>query len=99
MLPLMAHAPQSTAAFDELLALLGDVRDQYVRSAERFDDELDVIEGYRYVTELLSVASELLFEGDPERPRFSSIAHPGREFLGVDPGAREQGAVGRGGGW
>jgi hypothetical protein len=96
MLPLMAHAPQSTAAFDELLALLGVVRDQYVRSAERFDDEIDVIEGYRYVTELLSEASELFFEGDPERPRFSSIAHPARKFLGDNPDALYQQAVIRG---
>ena len=76
-LPLMAHAPQSTAAFDGLLALLAEVRDQYVRSGERFDDELDVVEGYRYVTELLSEASELFFEGDPEQATLLVDRAPG----------------------
>jgi hypothetical protein len=92
----MSLAPQSTAAFDELLALLGEIRDQYVLSSERFDDELDVVEGFRYVTELLSEASELLIEGDPERPRFSSIVSPARKFLGDNPDSLYQQAVIRG---
>jgi hypothetical protein len=93
----MSHAPQTTAAFDELLGLLAEIRDEYVLSPERFDDELDVVEGFRYVTELLSEASELFAEGDPERPRFSSIAHPARKFLGDNPDALYQQAVIRGG--
>ena len=92
----MARAPESTAAFDELIALLGEIRDQYVLSAERFDDELDVVEGYRYVTELLSEASELFVEGDPERPRFSSIVSPARKFLGDNPDSLYQQALIRG---
>jgi hypothetical protein len=92
----MTHAPQSTAAFDELLALLADVRDQYVLSSERFDEELDSVEGFRYVAELLSEASELFIEGDPERPRFSSIVSPARKFLGDNPDALYQQAVIRG---
>ena len=92
----MSLAPQSTAAFDELLALLGEIRDQYVLSPKRFDDELDVVEGFRYVTELLSEASELLIEGDPERPRFSSIVSPARKFLGDNPDSLYQQAVIRG---
>jgi hypothetical protein len=92
----MSLAPQSTAAFDELLALLGEIRDEYVLSAGRFDDELDVVEGFRYVTELLSEASELLIEGDPERPRFSSIVSPARKFLGDNPDSLYQQAVIRG---
>jgi hypothetical protein len=92
----MAHAPLSTAAFDELLDLLADIRDRYVLSAERFDDELDVVEGFRYVTELLSEASELMTEADPERPRFSSIVSPARKFLGDNPDALYQQAVIRG---
>ncbi len=92
----MTHAPESTAAFDELLALLGEIRDQYVLSKARFDDELEVVEGFRYVTELLSEASELLVEGDPERPRFSSIVSPARKFLGDNPDSLYQQAVIRG---
>ena len=92
----MAHAPKSKAAFDELIDLLTDIRDEYVLSPKRFDDELDVVEGFRYVTELLSEASELLVEADPERPRFSSIVSPARKFLGDNPDALYQQAVIRG---
>lgn len=92
----MALAPRSTAAFDELVGLLAEIRDRYVLSAERFDDELDVLEGFRYVTELLSEASELLVEADPERPRFSSIVSPARKLLGDNPDALYQQAVIRG---
>jgi hypothetical protein len=67
-----------------------------VLSSDRFTDELDVVEGYRYVTELLSEASELLVEADPERPRFSSIVSPARKFLGDNPDALYQQAVIRG---
>jgi hypothetical protein len=89
-------APGSTAAFDELITLLGDVRDRYVLAADRFDSPLEVVEGFRYVMELLSEASELLVEGDPERPRFSSIVSPARKFLGDNPDALYQQAIIRG---
>lgn len=92
----MTHAPESTAAYDELLALLAEVRDEYVLSTRRFTDELDVVEGYRYVTELLSEASELFIEGDPQRPRFSSIVSPARKFLGDNPDSLYQQALIRG---
>ena len=92
----MTHAPKSTAAFDELIDLLVEIRDDYVLAPERFTDELDVVEGYRYVTQLLSEASELLVEADPERPRFSSIVSPARKFLGDNPDALYQQAVIRG---
>jgi hypothetical protein len=90
------RAPQTTAAFDELIALLGEVRDGYVLSSERFDDDLDVVEGYRYVLQLLSEGSELFAEADPERPRFSSIVWPARKFLGDNPDALYQQAIIRG---
>ena len=92
----MGMASESTAAFDELIAVLGRIRDEYVLSSERFTDELDVVEGYRYVTQLLSEVSELLVEGDAERPRFSTIVSPARKFLGDNPDAIYQQAVIRG---
>ena len=92
----MAHAPQSTAAFNELIDALVAARDRYVLATERFDNELDVVEGFRYVTQLLSEASELMIEADPERPRFSSIVSPARKFLGDNPDAIYQQAVIRG---
>jgi hypothetical protein len=92
----MAQAPRTTAAFNELIDLLAEIRDDYVLSDARFTDELDVVEGFRYVTQLLSEASELLVEADPERPRFSAIVSPARKFLGDNPDALYQQAVIRG---
>ena len=50
----MASAPESTKAFNDLIDLLGEIRDNYVLASDRFTDELDIVEGYRYVTQLLS---------------------------------------------
>ena len=83
----MNHAPKSTAAFDELIALLQQIRDGYVLNEQRFTDPLDVIEGYRYVGQLLSATSELFFEADPDHPRLVSIVSPSRKLQGDNPDA------------
>ncbi len=83
----MNQAPKTTAAFDELIALLQLIRDDYVLNGERFTDPLDVVEGYRYVGQLLSAASELFFEADPEYPRLASIVSPARKLQGDNPDA------------
>src|SRR5579884_2009695 len=83
----MNHAPASTAAFDDLIAALTEIRDGYVLSGERFNDPLDVVEGYRYIGQLLSAASELFFEADPEHPRLASIVSPARKLQGDNPDA------------
>src|SRR5205823_4437568 len=80
-------APLTTAAFDGLLAALTEIRDAYAQSEERHRDELEVVESFRYVSHLLSEANDLLVEGDPERPRFSSMVSPTRKFLGDNPDA------------
>jgi hypothetical protein len=83
----MARAPRSAAAFDELLATLTDIRDAYVDAPERDLDELESVEGFRYALHLLSEATDLLVEGDTERPRFSSMVTPARKYLGDNPDA------------
>ena len=83
----MNPAPKSTAAFDDLIAALTDIRDNYALSEERFTDPLDVVEAYRYVGQLLSAASELFLEADPDHPRFASIVSPARKFQGDNPDA------------
>ncbi len=92
----MAPAPLTTEAFNQLIDLLGEIRDEYVLSPARFTDELDVVEGFRYVTQLLSEGAELFAEGDAERPRFSNIVSPARKFLGDNADAIYQQAVIRG---
>jgi hypothetical protein len=83
----MDRAPNTTAAFNDLIAALTEIRDGYALSEERFTDPLDVVEGYRSVTQLLSAASELFFEADPDRPRFASIVSPARKLQGDNPDA------------
>lgn len=85
--PDMDLAPRSTDAFNALVRLLADVRDDYVLAPQRSRDELEALEGFRYVFHLLSEGTELFLEGDPERPRFSSIVTPARKFLGDNPDA------------
>lgn len=83
----MNLAPATTAAFDDLLAALAEIRDGYVLSAERFTDPLDVVEGYRYVGQVLSAMSELFLEADPDHPRLAVIASPARKIQGDNPDA------------
>lgn len=83
----MNLAPKTTAAFDELIASLQLIRDDYVLNNERFSDPLDVVEGYRYVGQLLSAASEFFFEADPDHPRLASIVSPARKLQGDNPDA------------
>jgi hypothetical protein len=83
----MNQAPKSTAAFDELIVTLQLIRDGYVLSGERFTEPVDVVEGYRYVGQVLSAASELFFEADPDHPRLASIVSPARKLQGDNPDA------------
>lgn len=83
----MDLAPRAAAAFDDLLAALTEARDRYVRNAERHHDELEVLEGYRYLLHVLSEGTDLHVEGDPERPSFSKMVWDGRKFLGDNPDA------------
>jgi hypothetical protein len=83
----MDRAPLSTQVFNDLIATLVEIRDQYVLSSERFPDDLDAVEGYRYVGQALSAASELFFEADTEHPRLAPIVSPARKLQGDNPDA------------
>ncbi len=83
----MNRAPLTTAVFDDLIAVLGEIRDGYVGSEERFQAPIDVAEAYRYTLQVLSAASELFVEGDPDHPRFAAIVSPARKMQGDNPDA------------
>ena len=83
----MTHAPQSAAAFDSLIATLQQARDAYVLNDDRQHDELEAVEGFRYVTHILSEAFDLMAEADPDRPLFTSVVGPVRKFYGDNPDA------------
>src|SRR4051812_17716462 len=85
-----SRAPQSraaltTAAFDDFLATLARIRDEYVNGADRDHDELETVEGFGYVLQMVGHVSEFLVESDRERPRFSLIVSPARKILGDNP--------------
>jgi hypothetical protein len=79
------RAPATTAAFNELIAALTEIRDGYALNEDRFTDPIEVAEAYRYVLQMLSAASELFAEADPSHPRFASIVSPARKLQGDNP--------------
>ena len=83
----MNRAPKTTEAFDDLIAALTEIRDGYVLNEERFTEDLDVVEGYRYVTQVLSGMSEFFVEGDADHPRMAPIVSPARKMQGDNPDA------------
>jgi hypothetical protein len=83
----MNRAPKTTEAFDDLIAALTEIRDGYVLDEERFTEDLDVVEGYRYVTQVLSGMSEFFVEGDADHPRMAPIVSPARKMQGDNPDA------------
>ncbi len=83
----MDQAPLTTAVFNDLIAALGEIRDGYVGSVARFQHPIDVAEAYRYVAQVLSAASELFVEGDPDHPRLALIVSPARKMQGDNPDA------------
>jgi Protein of unknown function (DUF1214) len=83
----MNRAPKSTEAFDELIAALTEIRDGYVLNEDRFTEDLDVVEGFRYVTEVMSGMSEFFVEGDADHPRMALIVNPARKLQGDNPDA------------
>lgn len=81
----MTAAPLTTAAFDGLLGTLAKIRDEYVNSEVRGHDELETVEGFAYLLQMVGHVSEFLIESDRERPRFSLIVSPARKILGDNP--------------
>src|SRR4029079_1085743 len=53
----------------------------------RFVGDLGGVEGYRYVIEVISGASEFFVEGDADHPRMASIVNPARKMQGDNPDA------------
>lgn len=81
----MTRAPMSTAAFDRLLTSLARIRDDYVNAETRGHDEVETVEAFAYVLQMVGHVSEFLIEADRERPRFSLIVSPARKVLGDNP--------------
>ena len=72
---------ETTAAFKELIDLVRD-SDALFLEGPRAVDAPSVLEGYRWLTEILSVALDCYLWADDEHPTFIPIVGPTRKFGG-----------------
>jgi hypothetical protein len=66
----------SSNAFRELLDLLRDADRTFVEGDRVLTDEVNVAEGYRYLTDALHAAMEIYLRSDAQRPAFVPIVGP-----------------------
>jgi len=71
----------TTAAFRDLLDLIRNGDAAFLEGPRAVDD-LSALEGYRYLTEVLSVALDCFLWADTERPTIVPIVGPTRKFGG-----------------
>lgn len=76
------HAYETTAAFHELMDLIRQSDKLFLEGERAVPDEVSVVEGYRWLTEILAVALECYMWGDMARPMMVPIVGPTRKFSG-----------------
>ena len=80
------HDDPASAAWQRLLDALGGAG-QVVTGPLGARDDRERAEGFRHLTRVLSIATEMLLEkGDPVRPAFTRWMSPHRKMLGDNPG-------------
>ena len=89
----MATTSPSTRAWERFLGALADAG-SIVTGPLGARDERERAEGYRHLTRVLSIATEMLLEkGDPRYPAFTRWMSPHRKMLGDNPGTIYDAAV------
>ncbi|MBM4463345.1 MAG: DUF1214 domain-containing protein [Chloroflexi bacterium] len=79
------HYYQTAIAFNKLLGALREAAETYLDPKwGRVREDIDVIEGFRYLLHVVSGGIDFYLEGDPERPEFVKIYSP-RKFAGDNP--------------
>lgn len=73
---------ETSTVFRELLDVLRDADQAFLDGPRAVGDEALVMEGYRFLTETLSVALDCYFHADPLRPEFVQLVSPTRKFGG-----------------
>lgn len=73
---------ETQTAFRELLDLLRGADEIFLDGPRAVPDPVNVIEGYRWLTEVLSVGLDCYVWADAERPEFVDIVGPTRKFGG-----------------
>jgi len=81
------HQNQTSVAFDKLLDTLREAADVYLGPERGLTQEVDTVEGVRYILHMLSAGIDLYLESDPERPKFVRIVSPTRKLMGDNPDA------------
>ncbi len=81
------HQNQTTAAFGNLLDTLHEAAEVYLAQERGLTQEVDTVEGVRYLLHMLSAGIDLYLESDPERPNFVRIISPTRKLMGDNPDA------------
>jgi hypothetical protein len=72
----------TTAAFRELIDLIRDSDQHFLDGPRAVGDEASVVEGYRWLTEVMSVALDCYLWADADRPSIVPIVGPTRKFGG-----------------
>src|ERR1700704_3879106 len=70
------RAYETTAAFHELLDLIDTVDTTFLEGDRAVPDEISVVEGYQWLTQILRVALECYLWSDAERPTMVEITSP-----------------------
>jgi hypothetical protein len=73
---------ESTAAFHELLDLVGGAEALFLEGDRAVGDEVGVAEGYRWLLQLLTVAYEIYVAGDAAHPHMVPITSPTMKWGG-----------------
>src|SRR5258706_12777381 len=69
-------AYETTAAFHELLRIIGQADTTFLEGDRAVPDEISVVEGYQWLTQILAVALECYLWADGARPRIVEITSP-----------------------
>src|SRR6185369_11031221 len=75
-------APQTAAAFHELIELVRTADASFLDGFRAVGDEVSVVEGYRWLTEVLAVALDCFLWADTAHPQMVSLVGPTRKFGG-----------------
>jgi uncharacterized protein DUF1214 len=85
--PAPVLSTESRRAFSELLDLLHKVEAEYLSPARGVRSAEDVVDGDRFLLQLLWGGLDQYASRDAERPTFTRIVTPARKFLGDNPDA------------
>lgn len=73
---------ECTAAFSELMDVLRAAEKTFTEGPRAVEGELSVVEGYRWITQILQVALDCYLWGDADRPTIVPIVGPTKKWGG-----------------